>query len=157
IPAGTNGTINLFTNTVSVTGTFGGQSNTVVSSAVAVVIPASVSCDKFYTIDGGPPTNNATINDQNPHTVVWYLTVNNTGLANLEDVQVTDPTDLGCGNSFSAFRLDTGASTTFAMCTNAAFICTTGLVNNVQVVASQFTFGTNRVFLCTGTSNITVQ
>jgi hypothetical protein len=151
VPLGPNGTINLVTNTVSATAqsVFNGQPTTASSSAVAVVIPASVACAKQYTIDGGPLTNDVIISDHKPHTVVWYVTVTNSGLANLDMVQVTDLTaNLGCAISLPAFRLDAGASATFAICTNAAFVCASGVINDVQVTATQFSYSTNRVPLC---------
>jgi hypothetical protein len=121
-----------------------------------------VSCTKEYSIDGGPLTDGVTINDQLPHVVVWYVTVHNTGLANLEHVQVTDTTaNLGCVVNVPAFRLDAGDSTSpIPLCTNSAFVCTNGLVNNVIVTANEFSYTTNRIPLCnvslTGSTNETI-
>src|SRR5262249_5857864 len=96
-----------------------------------------------------------------PHNVVWYLTVNNTGLANLEHIQVTDATvNLGCTVAIPAFRLDAGASTTMGLCTNAAFVCTNTVENTVTVTNTTFSFTTNRIPLCNvslnGSTNETI-
>jgi hypothetical protein len=123
------------------------------AQAVATVIPASVACQVFYTIDGGPPTNNVTLMDQNPHTIVFYVTITNTGVANLGDIHVTDEqANLGCGAiSYVIADLDQGASVTFAVCTNASFICTnnfTAINSTIMTVADQFTYGVNHLPLC---------
>ncbi len=164
LPLGPNGSINVVTNTVTATGCSVFDTNQCVSAnaqAVGTVIPASVACQLDYSIDGGPITNNVTLSDQNTHTIVWYLTVINTGVANLENVVVTDETlNLGCTVSVPAFSLDEGASTTFALCTNASFACsnTLGVSAATLVVANEFSYGTNHIAVCahdlTGT-NIT--
>ncbi len=149
----TNNSIFDVTNTVTASGQATTSSGVfAASSAVAEVVPASVRCEKNYTIDGGPLTNNVTIMDSNPHTIVWYLTVATTGAANSESVVVTDTsTGPGCQNSYGPFRLDAGSSETFPLCTNAAYLCSgtnSVFVNTISVAVTNFTLGTNRTFLC---------
>jgi len=137
--------ISFVTNTVVASGksSVTGEGVSATDHAVAEIIPAAVSCTKYYTIDGGPMTNNVTISDQNPHTIVWYVVVQNTGLADLGNVVVTDATSL-CNASPAPFSLLSGASKTIALCTNANFVCTnsTGLLNTVDITANQFSLGT---------------
>jgi hypothetical protein len=159
----TNGNVTFVTNVVNLSGypTSTGQLTNVNDHAAVEVIPASVACQKFYTIDGGAPTNNAKISDQTPHTIVWYVTVTNTGVANLGDVSVTD-VGLPCTVTYGGLRLDQGASITFAVCTNASFTCGTnsGVENTITIVNDQFTMGTNHAPVCGTTlsgSNIVVR
>ncbi len=162
LPPGPNGTINLVTNVVNASGfsIASGQRTNAFSQAVAEVVPASISCLKQYTLDGGPLTNNVVLTDQNPHTVVWYLTVFNTGLATVEGIQVTDVTsNLGCNVSLVIPTLAAGANTgPIALCTNAAFVCTNGVTNSITLFAEHFAYSTNGV--CTfdiNGSNIVVR
>jgi hypothetical protein len=146
----TDNTINFVTNVVTLTGTptTTGQVTNVNDHATVEVVPAKVTCNKQYTIDGGPLTNNVSISDQTPHTIVWYVTINNVGIANLEDLTGTD-VGLPCLASFGPLRLDSGASVTFAVCTNASFVCTNaGVENTITIYNDVFTLGTNRTPLC---------
>jgi len=138
-------------NTVTVTGQSDGVTATSSDQTYTTIIPAGVSCTKYYTLDGGPPTNNAVIG-QNPHTVVWYITVTNTGLANLQDVHVQD-IGPSCAASYVIAALPTGASITFALCTNAALVCTDGVTNTVTATANSFTLGANQTPICNVTTN----
>ena len=46
----------------------------------------------------------------NDHSIAWYITVFNTGLANVGDIKVTDENGtLGCVASVPPFSLDAGA------------------------------------------------
>src|SRR5262249_6466324 len=70
--------IAVITNVVTGTGVGSGITVSNIDHAVVRVVPAAVECIKQYTIDGGPRTNNAPcIQDANPHTIVWYLTIKN--------------------------------------------------------------------------------
>jgi hypothetical protein len=72
---------------------------------------------------------------------VWYLTITNVGVANLLDLTVTDiSTDTNCNVSLSLRELDRGASVSFPICTNAAFVCGRGVENTVDIVANAFTY-----------------
>jgi hypothetical protein len=153
--AGTTDTIaSTLTNTVTACGNsqLTGEQTCASDHAAIEVVPAKVSCEKFYTIDGGPPTSNNTgncIQDANPHTVVWSVTITNTGLANLLDLTVTDvSTDPNCNVSFSLRELAAGGSITFPICTNAAFMCGQGVEDTITVVANSFTYTTNETPLC---------
>jgi len=138
--SGATNSLTLVTNTVFAAGQSAadGQSTTASAQAIATVVPASMSCVKQYTLDGGPLTNNVVIDDPNPHTVVWYVTLNNTGLANFENLKVDD-IGTGCTSPFP-FRFDAGASMTFAICTNASFTCGSGLTNTVTATATSFSY-----------------
>src|SRR5262249_7131771 len=126
----TDGMVTNITNSVTATGCTITQPSictNAITNAVATIIPAKVACTKCYTIDGGLVcTNNTCIADSLPHTIVWFLTVTNEGVANLVDVHVTD-TGLGCTVDITNLDLDSGASTTFPICTNASFVCSNGL------------------------------
>src|SRR4029453_16611321 len=56
-------TITFVTNTVVATGRsqVTGETGTSTDRAVAEIVPASITCTKGYTVDGGPLTNNATL------------------------------------------------------------------------------------------------
>jgi uncharacterized repeat protein (TIGR01451 family) len=145
-----NDTTTFVTNVVTLTGTppSTGVPTNAVDHAAVEVIPAKVTCTKFYTLDGGPPTNNVKLSDQNTHTIVWYVTIANVGVANLGDVTVTD-VGLPCAASYGPFPLDQGASITFAVCTNDSFICTNkGLENTITIMNDQFSMGTNHLPVC---------
>jgi hypothetical protein len=143
----TDTTATFVTNTVTTSGasSFTGEIVSDNDNAAVEVIPAKLSCNKFYTIDGGPFTNDVTLLDQNPHVVVYYVTITNTGLANLLDLTVTDVgTDPTCNGSFSLRELDAAGSITIPLCTNAAFTCTNkGISDTITIVANAFSFGTN--------------
>jgi hypothetical protein len=142
-------TVSLVTNTVVASGksALTGQTVSDQDQAVAKIIPAAITCTKCYTVDGGPCTNGVTL-DNTPHTIVWYVTVKNTGLAGLGNIVLTDTSAL-CNAAPAPFSLAPGASTTIALCTNANFVCTnsTGLLNTVAIVANQFSY-TNVTELC---------
>jgi hypothetical protein len=141
--------LSFVTNTVVATGRSAvtGQTVTDTDKAVAEIVPAAITCTKGYSVDGGPITNAVTL-DNNPHSIVWYVTIRNTGYVNLGNVVVTDQSSL-CNASPAPFSLAAGASRTIALCTNAAFVCTnnTGFQNTVRVVANQFSL-TNVTTLC---------
>jgi hypothetical protein len=152
----TDNTITFVTNTVVASGNDinDGTPVSTNSSAAIEVVPAKVSCDKYYTLDG-VATNDATVTcDTTTHTVVWYLTITNTGIANLLDLTIVDNgTGGSCSVAYSLRELPRGASTTFALCTNASFVCTNCFVaaeDTVDVTAHQFTLtvGTNEIPLC---------
>jgi hypothetical protein len=164
LPPGPNSTIGFVTNTVTADGQsiIDGTHTNAIDSALAEIVPASVSCKLQYSIDGGPLTNNATLTDQNPHLVAWYITVFNTGLANLCDIKVTDEDHtLGCAVSILPFCLDAGANSgPLLMCTNASFVCTnfsTGISDTLMVTSDSFTYGPNHIPVCahdlTGSTN----
>src|SRR5262249_21406751 len=143
--------ITVVTNVVQASGfsVANGQFTNAFAQAVATVIPASVSCSKQYSIDGGPLTNNATITDGATHRVVWYVTVHNTGLANLLNVSVKD-LDSQCSANKTIARLDAGAfSAAIPLCTNASFSCTNGTVSDtVNIFANQFDYTSNHIAVC---------
>jgi uncharacterized repeat protein (TIGR01451 family) len=149
---GPNNTISVVTNVVTATGEFNGIFTNAQDQAVAEVVPASLSCRLQYSVDNGPLTNGMTLPDQNPHSIVWYITVFNTGLANLVNVSVTDESQhLGCVVSVPPFNLDAGANTgPIALCTNAAFVCTNfaSLTDTIMVEAHNYTYGSNHVQVC---------
>jgi hypothetical protein len=161
----TDDIVTFVTNTVTASGQSSqtGVGVSASSQSAVEVVPAKVACQKFYTVDGGPATNDFTISDALPHTIVWYLTITNTGVANLLDLTITDvATGPGCNNAFAMRELDRGTSITFAICTNASFVCSNGVSSGVQdtvtVVAHAFTLGTNTALLCATTilgTNIT--
>lgn len=125
------------------------------------IVPARVRCDKEFSVDGGPLVSAATLSDQNPHEVVWYVTVHNTGQANLMNVQVTD-LGLPCGVSLAPFILDAGQSTApIPLCTNTVTCPIAPVTNTVSIFANQYSVGTNHTAICghdiTGAdTNITV-
>src|SRR5262249_30674435 len=68
-----------------------GEIATAQDSAAVKVIPANVACEKLYTIDGGPLTNNATLPDGTTHTIVWYVKVTNpSSQVNIEHGTIVD-------------------------------------------------------------------
>ena len=142
------------TNTVTTVGqsVFDGSFVTNTSQAVVTVIPAAVQCTKHYTVDGGALTNDVTLTDSNPHTILWYVTVSNpSSLVNLGSVVVTDLSgDLPCGPfTVPPFSLPAGGSTNILVCSNSVS-CTNGfegITNSVSVVATDFTL-TNGTPVC---------
>jgi len=121
-------------------------------NAVVKVIPATVACEKLYTIDGGALTNNATLPDQNPHTIVWYVRVTNpSSQVNIEHGTITDENgNLPCEVSLAYTGLLAGSSQIFAICTNSV-ACSNGfdgITNTVKVTADSFSITTNRLTVC---------
>lgn len=148
----TDNIITTVTNTVLATGqsSLTGEFVSTNSFAAARVVPASVRCEKFYTIDGGPFTNNVVFQDQSNHVVVYYVTITNTGVANLLDLMVSDVgTDPLCNTVFPLRSLNAGTNVTLALCTNVTFSCTNrGVSDTISIVANAFTLGTNTNFMC---------
>jgi hypothetical protein len=142
--------VDFVTNTVTASGTdtSAGRTVTAQDHAVAEIIPAGIMCQQLYTVDGGPLTNCIKLNvDSTLHTVVTYITVKNTGLADLLDVTITGDIPQPCGIiSVPPFRLDSGASETIPLCTNASYICTNS-VGTLMAVATEYAYGTN-ITLC---------
>ena len=140
------------TNVVNDTGysIVSGQKTNASDSAVVTVYPASVTCLKQYTIDGGPLTNNAVLPDPNSHIIIWYVTISNPSTnVNLGDVIVTDA-GLECTVTIPPFSLDAGSNIVFALCTNT-LSCTNGfdgITNTVHVTADEFSLGTNHTPVC---------
>jgi len=142
------------TNVVTVAGKSAadGSTATATDSAAVKILPASVSCDKQYSIDGGALTDNATLPDQAPHTIVWYVTVSNpSSQVNLEFVTLHDlSANLGCEVTLPPFSLPAGSNIVFAICTNTV-ACSNGfngITNSVSVIASSFSVGTNHLGVC---------
>ena len=130
-----------------------GQKTNASANAVVTVYPASVTCLKQYTIDGGPLTNNAVLPDANSHTIIWYVTVSNPSTnVNLGDVVVADVTaNLGCVVTIPPFSLDAGSNIIFAVCTNNNVACSNGfdgITNVISITASNFSLGTNHMPVC---------
>ena len=131
-----------------------GQRTNATANAVVTVYPASVTCLKQYTIDGGPLTNDAVLPDSGPHTIVWYVTVSNPSTnVNLGNVVVTDVTTNlpGCTITLPPFSLDAGSNIVFLVCSNSSISCTNGfdgITNTINVTASEFSLGTNHLPVC---------
>ena len=138
--------LSFVTNTVVARGqsSFTGEIVTAQDHAVAEIVPAAITCTKGYSVDGGPITNGVTLENGTNHTIVWYVTIRNTGYADLLHVVVTDVSTL-CNAAPAPFSLPRGASNTIALCTNSTFQCTnaTGFANTVRVVADRFAVAGN--------------
>jgi hypothetical protein len=138
-------TLSFVTNTVVARGQsqLTGAIVTAQDQAVAEIVPAAVSCIKSYSVDGGPRTNNATLDSTGTHTIVWFVTILNTGYADLTHVVVTDASSL-CNAAPAPFSLPRGASNVITLCTITNFVCTNGgLENTVRVVADRFAVAGN--------------
>ncbi len=140
----TTDTIGTFrTNTATISGqsALTGQTVTALDTAETEVIPAKLVCTKYYTIDGGPLTNNVTLSDAIAHAIQYFVAITNTGLANLLDLTITDE---GACNSVVPLRsLDAGTGTVVFVCTNS-FSCGTarGVQDTITVVANAFSTST---------------
>src|SRR5205814_8166768 len=55
--------VEVITNTVNASGVFNGVSVNALTNAVVEVVPASVRCEKVYSVDGGALQNNVTLQD----------------------------------------------------------------------------------------------
>lgn len=142
------------TNIVTVSGQSSVTGQTVSTNATATVTiyPAEIECHKYVSVDGGPLVNSTNLPDTNPHTVVWYVTINNPSTnVNLMNVTIDDTsTNLGCAVVLAPFELDAGMTNTVAICTNT-LQCTngfTGMINTVVASADTFTLGTNHIPVC---------
>jgi hypothetical protein len=107
-------------NTVTAIGTsaIDGRSVTNTDSAMAVVLPASLSCSSVITslddVDSNPSDNQVILLGNGPHTVSLSITIRNTGAADLAGVTISAPalSQLGCLVP-GTFNLPAGASANF--------------------------------------------
>jgi len=131
------------TNTVEAAGysVATGQRTNAFDDAVVHVIPARITCVKQFSVDGGPWVSDYEFTDQDVHTVVWRVVLNNTGSANLLNVHVSDvSSNLGCSFATVVPLIPAGGSVTLGLCTNSSFVCTNSqdFVNAVRVVSNQY-------------------
>src|SRR5439155_7870622 len=115
---------------------------TAAASSIAHVRPASLQCFKLVSVNGGALVQSVTLSNVVVGNIVWYVTVTNTGQADLTNLTITDfnPGDLPCNlNLVWPGLLPTGSSTPLiALCTNSGFVncVNTNFDNWVKVVAS---------------------
>src|SRR5207249_1861788 len=137
--------ISVVTNTVVAAGQsdLTGRTVTAQDQAVAQIIPAGIACDQLYSVDNGPLTNCLEFTfDGAAHSVVTYITIRNTGLADLLNVTITNDVPLPCSVNAGPFALLSGASRTIALCTNAAYTCT-NVIGTLIATASEYALGTS--------------
>jgi hypothetical protein len=154
------------TNTVTAAGQSiaNGAQVTTNDTAIAIVIPASIACQKiaFSADDTDGNANNSTVvlpGDGAAHTVIWSVVVFNTGQAGLTNVTISDP---GCTTNIVIPSLAAGASVTSVLCqaeiTSSCSNFVPGLLTNTVNVTASVDAGTNRYCaLDINGTNITVR
>lgn len=128
------------TNTVTVAGqSAGAVAGPASSSAVALVLPASIVCQAYASSpddqDGNPNNDTVTlVNNGTPHVVTFKVTVHNPGAADLVNVTIWDAllASLGCQLP-APFALPAGTSREFTLCALPIYCTNAPLVNTVQV------------------------
>jgi hypothetical protein len=130
----------LVTNVVTVSAQ-SGQSGRVVGAqdaAVADIVSAGIAGQQEYSIDGGAPTNCLRL-DSDPHNVVTYVLIQNTGSADLMNLMVTGDGLNPCSSVAGPFSVASGTSLLAAVCTNSAYLCTNS-VPTLTLAAGQYAY-----------------
>jgi len=153
------------TNTVTASGqsTADASTNGYVSAddfAIAHVRPASIECEMYISLDGGPWFTSAQLPPDTsvatPHEVVWGVAVTNTGEAAVEDITITSPSN-ECNvtitvNGITEPNEGTGI---IPLCTNLYTACDKSVDYSVTVYAYIAEQDTNCVYNLDG-SNVVV-
>jgi len=118
-----------------------GSATSAQDSAVAEILPAAISGEQFYTIDGGALTNCIYLTDLLPHVVVSYITLQNMGSADLLDIFITNNGSNPCPIDAGPFTLPAGTNLTIPLCTNTSYTCTNS-PSTVVITVGEVAYGT---------------
>jgi len=122
-------------NTATATGVSAVTQETVTDTdtAQAIVLNASLTCEKLVAVNGGTPAATLELSGSGPHLVTFYARVTNTGEVPL-NVTISDP---ACTEPVELDEpLDAGATSDLIEICTVEVTCPDGLVNTMTVTGT---------------------